>query len=149
MAKVRRSPGPGVLGPDEWRARLGAFDWVIIAVPATPDTDGLLGAAEISALKANCVVINVARGSVIDQAALTAALQAGRIGGALLDVTTPEPLPPEDPLWGLENTHITMHLSGRAQELAFQRAADRFVENLGRYGRGEQLAPVVDYALGY
>lgn len=149
VAKVRRNPGPGVLGPDEWRARLGEFDWVIIAVPATPATDGLFGAAEIAALQARCVVVNVARGSVIDQAALAAALAAGRIGGALLDVTTPEPLPPEDQLWGLENTHITMHLSGRAQELAFQRAADRFVENLQRYGRGEPLAPVVDYQLGY
>jgi phosphoglycerate dehydrogenase-like enzyme len=149
VAKVRRRAGPGVLGPEEWRGRLGEFDWVIVAVPATPDTDGLLGAAEIAALKANAVVVNVARGSVIDQAALTAALQAGRIGGALLDVTSPEPLPADDPLWGLENTQITMHLSGRAQELAFQRAADRFVENLGRYGRGERLEPVVDYALGY
>jgi phosphoglycerate dehydrogenase-like enzyme len=149
VTKVRRSPGPGVLGPEEWRARLGAFDWVIVAVPATPETEGLLGAAEIAALKGNAVVVNVARGSVIDQAALTAALAEGRIGGALLDVTSPEPLPAGDPLWGLENAHITMHLSGRAQELAFQRAADRFVENLGRYGRGDALEPVVDYALGY
>jgi phosphoglycerate dehydrogenase-like enzyme len=149
VTKVRRNPGPGVLGPEQWRGRLGEFDWVIVAVPATPATDGLLGAAEIAALKANAVVVNVARGSVIDQAALTAALAAGRIGGALLDVTTPEPLAPEDPLWLLENTHLTMHLSGRAQERAFQRCADRFVENLGRYGRGEPLRPVVDYTLGY
>jgi len=149
VSKVRRHAAPGVLTGDEWRARLGEFDWVIVAVPATPETEGLLGAAEIAALKGNAVVVNVARGSVIDQAALTEALAAGRIGGALLDVTTPEPLPESDPLWGLENVHITMHLSGRAQELANQRAADRFIDNLGRYGRGEPLAPVVDYTLGY
>lgn len=149
VSKVRRSAAPGVLTPQEWRGRLGEFDWVIVAVPATAETEGLLGAAEIAALKGNAVVVNVARGSVIDQAALTAALAEGRIGGALLDVTTPEPLPAEDPLWGLANTHITMHLSGRAQELANQRAADRFIENLGRYGRGDPLDPVVDYALGY
>ena len=77
------------------------------------------------------------------------ALAEGRIGGALLDVTTPEPLPESDPLWGLENTHVTMHLSGRAQELSNQRSADRFIENLARYHRGEPLHPVVDYALGY
>jgi phosphoglycerate dehydrogenase-like enzyme len=149
VSKVRRSPAPGVLTGDEWRARLGEFDWVIVAVPATAETEGLLGAAEIAALKSNAVVVNVARGSVIDQAALTAALAAGRIGGALLDVTTPEPLPESDPLWGLENTHVTMHLSGRAQELSNQRSADRFIENLARYHRGEPLHPVVDYALGY
>jgi phosphoglycerate dehydrogenase-like enzyme len=149
VAKVRRHPGPGVLGPDEWRGRLSEFDWVIVAVPATPDTDGLLGAEEIAALKANAVVVNVARGSVIDQGALTAAVAAGSIGGALLDVTTPEPLPADNPLWGLEGAHISMHLSGRAQELAFQRAVDRFIDNLGRFERGERLAPVVDYALGY
>lgn len=149
VIKVRRHAAPGVLTGDEWRARLGEFDWVIVAVPATPETEGLLGAAEIAGLKGNAVVVNVARGSVIDQAALTEALAAGRIGGALLDVTTPEPLPDSDPLWGLDNVHITMHLSGRAQELANQRAADRFIENLGRYGRGEPLEPVVDYSLGY
>lgn len=149
VSKVRRQAAPGVLTADQWRARLGEFDWVIVAVPATPETDGMLGADEIAALKDNAVVVNVARGSVIDQAALTAALAEGRIGGALLDVTTPEPLPGEDLLWGLENAHITMHLSGRAQELANQRSADRFLENLDRYARGEALAPVVDYALGY
>ncbi len=149
VTKVRRHPGPGALGPDEWRARLGEFDWVIVAVPATPETEGLLGVEEIAVLKANAVVVNIARGSVIDQPALTAALTAGRIGGALLDVTTPEPLPGDDPLWGLETAQITMHLSGRAQELAFQRAADRFLANLERYARGEKLEPVVDYSLGY
>ena len=149
VSKVRRSSGPDTLGPDEWRARLGEFDWIIISVPATPETEGMIGASELAAMKADAVLVNVARGSVIDQAALTAALSEGRIGGALLDVTTPEPLPADDPLWELDNTQITMHLSGRAQDRMFQRSAARFVENLGRFHRGEALTPLVDYALGY
>lgn len=149
VSKVRRSAGPGTLGPDEWRGRLGEFDWIVIAVPATPETEGMIGAAEIAAMKGDAVLVNIARGSVIDQAALTAALDAGRIGGALLDVTTPEPLPADDPLWALDNAQVTMHLSGRAQDRMLQRAAARFVENLGRYGRDEPLEPVVDYAAGY
>lgn len=149
ITKVRRSPGPGTLGPDEWRARLGEFDWIVMAVPATPETDGMIGAAELAAMKPDAVLVNVARGSVIDQAALTAALDAGQIGGALIDVTTPEPLPEGHPLWALDNVQITMHLSGRSQNKMFARSATRFLENLARYGRGEPLKPVVDYAAGY
>lgn len=149
VSKVRRSAGPGTLGPDEWRGRLGEFDWIIISVPATPETEGMIGTAELAAMKAGAVLVNVARGSVIDQAALTAALTEGRIGGALLDVTVPEPLPADDPLWDLENTQITMHLSGRAQDRMFQRSAARFLENLARFHRGERLEPLVDFALGY
>lgn len=149
VTKVRRGAGPGTLGPDEWRARLGEFDWIVIAVPATPETEGMIGAAELAAMNSRTVIINVARGSVIDQAALTEALAARRIGGALLDVTTPEPLPAEDPLWGLDNAHVTMHLSGRSQTLVFERAAERFLANLDRYRRGEPLEPLVDYARGY
>ena len=149
VIKVRRSSGPDTLAPDEWRARLGEFDWIVIAVPATPETDGMISATELAAMKADAVLVNVARGSVIDQAALTEALAAGRIGGALLDVTTPEPLPADDSLWGFENTQITMHLSGNAQNRMFERSARRFLENLGRYHRGERLEPQVDYALGY
>lgn len=149
VSKVRRSAGPGTLGPDEWRGRLGEFDWIIISVPATPETEGMIGTAELAAMKAGAVLVNVARGSVIDQPALTAALTEGRIGGALLDVTTPEPLPADDPLWDLENTQITMHLSGRAQDRMFQRSAARFLENLARFHRGERLEPLVDFALGY
>ncbi len=149
VSKVRRSPGPGVLGPDEWRARLCEFDWIVIAVPATPETEGMIGAAELAAMHSEAVLVNVARGTVIDQQALTAALDAGQIGGALLDVTTPEPLPADDALWALDNAQVTMHLSGRAQDRMHQRSAQRFLENLDRYKRGEPLEPRVDYTLGY
>lgn len=149
VAKVRRSAGPGVLTPAEWRARLGEFDWIVIAVPATTETEHMIGAAELAAMKADAVLANIARGSVIDQAALVAALQERRIGGALLDVTTPEPLPEDHPLWALDTAQVTMHLSGRAQNKMFERSAERFLANLDRYHRGEPLEPLVDYAAGY
>lgn len=146
---VRRNAGGNALGPDEWRARLGEFDWIILAVPATPETEKMIGTDELAAMKPNAVLINIARGSVIDQDALVETLRAKRIAAAFLDVTTPEPLPAEHPLWSLDNAHITMHLSGRAQDLAFVRSCDRFVENLERFGRGEALQPQVNLALGY
>ena len=94
---VRRSGGEGTLRPDEWRARLSEFDWVILAVPATPETDGMIGADELAAMKRDAVIVNIARGAVIDQDALVTALKDKHIGGAFLDVTTPEPLPPHPP----------------------------------------------------
>lgn len=149
VVPVRRSAGQGTLGPDEWRAHLGSFDWVILAVPATPETDGMIGAGELAAMKDSAVLVNIARGAVVDQAALIEALQKKTIGGALLDVTTPEPLPADDPLWRLENAQITMHLSGRAQSKMFARSAERFIANCRRYVAGEPLAPIFDPSRGY
>ncbi len=149
VVAVRRTSGPGTLGPNEWRARLGEFDWVILAVPATADTEHMIGKAELEAMKNSSTLINIARGSVVDQDALVPALESKVIHAAFLDVTTPEPLPPEHPLWSLPNAHITMHLSGRAQDKMFLRSADRFIDNLGRYERGEPLEPRVNLALGY
>ena len=146
---VRRSPGPDMLGPDDWQPRLGEFDWIILAVPATPETDGIFDRAAIAAMKPTAVLLNIARGSVVDQDALVEALTAKRIGGAFLDVTTPEPLPPEHALWSLPNAHITMHLSGQAQEKMFLRGADRFIANLSRWHRGEPLLHLVNLELGY
>lgn len=149
VSVVRRSGGEGVLGPDEWRARLGEFDWVILAVPATPETDAMIGAAELAAMKADAVLVNIARGAVVDQDALVAALEERRIGGAFLDVTTPEPLPADHPLWRLDNAHVTMHLSGRAQSKMFARSAERFLANCHRFVVGEPLEPIFDPARGY
>lgn len=146
---VRRSGGEGALKPGEWRARLGDFDWVVIAVPSTPQTRHMIGASELAAMRPNAVIANIARGDVIDQAALVAALEQGQIEAALLDVTDPEPLPPDHPLWELDNAQVTMHLSGRAQSKMFQRSADRFIGNLERWRRGEPVAPRFDLALGY
>lgn len=149
VSVVRRSGGESTLRPDEWRARLGEFDWVILAVPATPETEGMIGASELAAMKSDAVIVNIARGSVIDQAALVEALQAKAIGGAFLDVTTPEPLPADHPLWSLPNAHITMHLSGRAQDKMFIRSGERFLANLDNYLHGRPLAPIFDPAKGY
>ncbi|MDA0819181.1 MAG: D-2-hydroxyacid dehydrogenase [Proteobacteria bacterium] len=146
---VRRTPAEGVLTPDQWRDKLGEFDWVILAVPATPETDGMIGAADLAAMKSDAVLVNIARGAVIDQPALVDALTAKTIGGAFLDVTTPEPLPADHPLWALDNAHITMHLSGRAQDKMFQRSADRFLDNLDKYLKCEPIGPIFDPALGY
>ena len=146
---VRRNPGPNTLGPDGWRGRLGEFDWVILAVPSTPETEAMIGTNELAAMKPSAVILNIARGEVIDQDALVTALTNKQIGAAFLDVTTPEPLPAGHPLWSLDNAHITMHLSGRSQDKMFVRSAARFLENLERYRNGEPLSPLVNLDLGY
>ncbi|GMN04061.1 D-2-hydroxyacid dehydrogenase [Erythrobacter sp. MTPC3] len=149
VSVVRRSGGEGVLSPDEWRRKLGEFDWVILAVPATPETDRMIGADELAAMKSDAVIVNIARGAVIDQSALETALREKAIGGAFLDVTTPEPLPADHPLWTLDNAHISMHLSGRAQDQMFIRSANRFLENLEKYRNGKPVGPVFDPVKGY
>lgn len=146
---VRRTPGENTLGPDKWRGKLGEFDWIILAVPATPKTEGMIGEAEIAAMKKEAVLVNIARGSVVDQEALIEALRSKAIHGAFLDVTTPEPLPSDHVLWTLDNAHVSMHLSGRAQDKMFLRSASRFLENLGKYRKGEPVGPVFDPRLGY
>jgi phosphoglycerate dehydrogenase-like enzyme len=149
VTAVRRTPGANTLTPDQWRARLGEYDWVILAVPATPETDGMIGAAELAAMKPTATLINIARGTVVDQDALVAALDAQRIASAFLDVTTPEPLPAGHALWSLDNAHVTMHLSGRAQDKMFVRSAERFLENLDRWHKGEAVQPQIDLSRGY
>ena len=149
VSKVRRSPGENTLAPGEWRARLGEFDWVIVAVPGTAETEAMLGAAEFAAMKRSACLINIARGSVIDQPALVAALNDGTIGSAFLDVTTPEPLSADDPLWSARNVQISMHLSGRSYTGIFGSGVDRLLENLARFHAGEPMRWVVDYDRGY
>ena len=146
---VRRSPAAGDLGPDDWRAELGQADWVILAVPNTPDTQGMIGAAELAAMKPDGVLVNVARAECVDQAALVEALRAQTIGGAVLDLTDPEPLPPDHELWRLDNAHVTMHLAGLPSEATRSRSADRFLRNCDLWRAGEPLEAQVDLALGY
>ena len=149
VVPVRRSGGDGALGPDEWRGQLGQFDWVILALPSTPETRHMIGADELAAMKGSAVLVNFARGDVVDQDALIAALESKSIEAALLDVVEPEPLPEDHPLWSLDNAQITSHLSGRAQTKMFQRSADRFIANLARWHAGEPVTPQMDLALGY
>ncbi|MEH6788987.1 D-2-hydroxyacid dehydrogenase [Parasphingorhabdus sp.] len=151
VTAVRRTPTgePNVIGLDAWRDRLGEFDWVFVSAPATSDTRHLLGADEFAAMKDTAWLINVARGTLVDQDALLTALNDKTIGGAALDVTDPEPLPADHPLWDAPNCIITMHLSGVAQSRMFQRAAARFVENLKRYRAGETMIAQADFDRGY
>ena len=100
-------------------------------------------------MKKTATLINVARGSVVDQVAVAQALRSGTIAHAFLDVTEPEPLPPDHELWSLPNAHITMHLSGRSQSRMFERSAERFLANLQRYRNGEPLTHQVDLVAGY
>ncbi|MGK2909595.1 MAG: D-2-hydroxyacid dehydrogenase [Sphingobium sp.] len=148
---VRRTadPAAGVLGPNDWRQQLADYDWIVVAAPATEETRAVLGGAEFAAMKPGARIINIARGDLIDQPALIAALSEKRIAGAFLDVTTPEPLPANDPLWGAPNCIITMHLAGRSQTTMFAKGAARFVDNLHRYVKGEPLLHEVDPAQGY
>ena len=151
ITAVRRtaSDDPGVIGLDDWRDRLGEFDWVFVSAPATSDTQKMLGEREFAAMKSSAWLINVARGSLVDQGALVDALNNKTIGGAALDVTDPEPLPTDHPLWNAPNCMITMHKSGNAQTRMFERAAARFVENLKRYRAGKDMIAVADFDRGY
>jgi phosphoglycerate dehydrogenase-like enzyme len=149
VTEVRRSASDGALGPDEWRARLGEFDWVLCLVPSSSATEAMFGEAEFTAMKQGAAFLNFARGELADQDALMASLDAGHLGAAFLDVAVPEPLPADHPLWNYDNVHISSHLSGRSQETLFRLGAERFLENLGRWKRGEPLAATVDYDLGY
>jgi len=152
VVEVRRRPAsgaPDALGPDEWRARLGDFDWVIIAVPSTPDTRAMIGPAELAAMKPGAGILNFARGEVIDTDALLAAIDSGHLGSAFLDVTDPEPLPPDHPLWSRDNVHVSMHLSGRSQRTIMRNGAKRFLANLERFRAGQPLHHRVDPGAGY
>ncbi|MET0239189.1 MAG: NAD(P)-dependent oxidoreductase, partial [Sphingobium sp.] len=137
------------LGPDQWRARLGDYDWVIIGAPATGETRAMIGADELAAMKPTAWLLNLARGDLIDQAALIAALESGGLAGAFLDVVSPEPLPADDPLWSAPNCLITMHLSGRSQSGLMRRAAGLCQENLDALRAGRPMRNVVDLNAGY
>ncbi|WEK47588.1 MAG: D-2-hydroxyacid dehydrogenase [Candidatus Andeanibacterium colombiense] len=149
VTAVRRHKAEGALTPDEWRGRLGEFDWIVLTVPGTPETEGMIGAAELAGMKREAVLVNFARANVVDQAALVDALRGKRICAAMLDVTDPEPLPSDHPLWHLDNAHITMHLSGIPTPQSMLRGVERFVENCERYRAGEPLEPWFDAVLGY
>lgn len=131
---VRRDTGgeAGVIGPDVWRARLGAYDWVILAAAATPETRGMIGAAELAAMRHSAYPVNIARGVLVDEDELVRALHAGEIAGAYLDVTIEEPLPADHPLWSAPNTMISGHSSGAATTRMAERAGALFLSGVPR-----------------
>ena len=125
---------------------LAAADFVVLAVPLTERTRDLIGAAELQAMRPGAWLLNVARGPVVDEEALRQALEARRIGGAILDVVRTEPLPPSHPLWGLDNVVITPHISGPNLP---EEIAPLFDDNLRRFLAGRRLRHVVDRSRGY
>jgi phosphoglycerate dehydrogenase-like enzyme len=135
--------------PRNWRSRIGEFDWIVLALPGTAQTKGIIGAPELAAMKREAVLVNFARADCVDQPALIEALHHRRIAAAVLDLTDPEPLAPDDPLWSLDNAHITMHLSGIPTAASQQRAAERFLRNCARFHAGEPLEARVDLERGY
>lgn len=128
------------------RRALGAADWVVVVVPLTAETQGLIGERELAAMRSSAWLINVARGPVVDEPALLSALRARRIGGAVLDVFDTEPLPADHPLWGIDNVVITPHISGPSTP---EEIAPVFNDNLRRFLAGRALRHVVDRRRGY
>ena len=135
--------------PRGWRHQIGTFDWIVLALPGTPETKGAIGAPELAAMKPEAVLVNFARADCVDQRALVETLAERRIAAAVLDLTDPEPLPPEHPLWSMPNAHITMHLSGIPTPASQARAADRFLRNCALFRAGEPLEAAVVLARGY
>src|SRR3990170_3656626 len=134
--------------PDELREVLRASDVVVIALPLTSDTRGLLGEAAFRAMKRTALVINIGRGPIVQEAALVRALQEGWIGGAGLDVFEREPLPADSPLWGMEHVIITPHGSGGWPGY-MDAAIPLLCDNLRRYLDGAPMRNLVDKARGY
>lgn len=151
---VRRHPRPDPAPADEqWGPeRLGELleraDWVVLAAPHTPATERLIGRAELARMKPGARLVNIARGALVDEAALIEALRAGALAGAALDVAVTEPLPPESPLWTMPEVILTPHVSGVGPRF-WERVREQFAANLRRFLAGEPLENVVDKRSGY
>jgi phosphoglycerate dehydrogenase-like enzyme len=134
-----------VVAADRLFDALARSDAVVLAVPLNPQTRHLIDARALAAMRPHAIVVNVARGGVVDQAALATALAEGKLGGAGLDVTDPEPLPADDPLWALPNALITPHVAGYGGDVAPRRILALVERNLRNFIDGRPLespAPV-------
>jgi phosphoglycerate dehydrogenase-like enzyme len=148
VVAVTRRGRDGTLPADRLGEVLPAAHHVVIAAPATPGTRHIIGAAELDRMRDDAWLVNIARGSLVDTDALVAALAAGSIAGAALDVTDPEPLPDGHPLWSEPRALITPHIANPGATL--RRYLARHVgENVGRFARGEELVAVIDPDAGY
>jgi phosphoglycerate dehydrogenase-like enzyme len=154
VVAVKRDPSTGgewadrVLPPASLHEMLSEADFVVLAAPHTGATKRLMGPAEFAAMKRSAYLINVARGTLVDDAALLDALCSGRIAGAAADVFDPEPLPPESPLWAAPNMLITPHTAA-STSLLWKRQAELLEDNISRYLEGRPLRNIVDKSLGY
>jgi phosphoglycerate dehydrogenase-like enzyme len=150
---VRRHPDPldgvdEVVTTDRLLEVAPRTDVLVLALALTPETEGLVGAEVLEALPDHAVVVNVARGAHVDTDALVTALADGRLGGAGLDVTDPEPLPDGHPLWSLPNVVVTPHV-GNTPAMGRALLTARVTENVARYARGAELLGPVHVELGY
>ncbi len=137
-----------VVGQGELHAVLPTADAVVLACALTPETEGLIAATELQLMRSDAWLVNVGRGRLIVTDDLVAALRERRIGGATLDVTDPEPLPKEHPLWTLDNCLITPHI-GNTRAMAVPLLSERITTNCRLFAAGQPLVGVVDVSLGY
>ena len=137
-----------MVGPDRLRDALSGCDVLVISAPFISGTDGLIGTKEIALLNGGAIIINVARGKIVDEAALITAIQSGQLGGAVLDVFESEPLDRASPLWSLPNVIISPHSAGVRPD-HWDEVIDLFSENLRRFQRGEPLLNMVNCDAGY
>jgi phosphoglycerate dehydrogenase-like enzyme len=138
----------GVADAGAWRDRLPEIDFLILTLPSTAETRSIIGAPELASMKPGAWLVNVARGSLVDEDALVAALSTGPLGGAALDALPQEPLDPGHPLWRLPNVILSPHSSWRSWRLA-EREVERYLGNLQRFIAGKPLRNVVDTEAGY
>lgn len=132
----------------QFHEALPQADFVVLAVPETPETRKMIGARELALMKSSAYFVNVARGALVDEPALAATLDRRAIAGAAIDVASEEPLPPESPLWKIENVFITPHVSAVTENL-WTRQTDLLIENLERWFSGRELVNRVDLRRGY
>lgn len=141
-------PGVRVGAVDRLGAELPEADWIVVCTPGTPETLGLIGPAQLAAVKPGAHLIDVARGGVVVESALLEALDDGRLAGAALDVFEQEPLHAASPLWDRDDVILTPHVSGLASDYQ-DVVRELFVDNLGRYLEGRPLVNTIDRSLGY
>ncbi len=134
--------------PEKMNDLMATSDYILVSTPLTPETKGLVGAAQIAAMKRDAVIINVGRGPVIDEPKLIQALQSGAIRGAALDVMDQEPLPKSSPLWSLPNVVVSPHTADHVEDF-LRPAVECFIENLERFRKGQPLENIVDKHAGY
>ena len=137
-----------ILPAAELAAALPQADFIVLAAPETPETLHMIGAKELARMKPTAFLINVARGSLVDEAALIETLRRREIAGAALDVAEEEPLPPESPLWKLDNVFITPHMSAASEHL-WDRQTELLLENLERWFSGREILNRVNLERGY
>ena len=137
-----------IVSHDELPELLAESDFVVLALPLTHTTDGLMGAENLARMRSDAWLINVARGRLVDQRALVRALEAGRLGGAVLDTLIEEPLPPDSPLWTTPGLFITPHTSWSSGRV-LDRSIELFCDNLAHFRAGRELENSVDPSVGY